>query len=51
MALGRRGRLANRAGLAFHAALRRVLSRLRPAFRRLVFLCPELLTPAVIDRR
>jgi hypothetical protein len=51
IAFGRRGRLANRAGLAFHAALRRVLSRLCRAFRRLVVLCPELLTPAMIGRR
>ena len=52
MALGRRGsRLANRAGLAFHDALRRVLSRLCRAFRRLGVLCPELLTPAMIGRR
>ena len=51
MALGRRGRLANRAGLAFHDALRRVLSGLCRALRRLAVLCPELLTPAMIGRR
>lgn len=51
MALGRRGRPANRAGLAFHDPLRRFLSRLCRAFRRLVVLSAELLTPAMIGRR
>ena len=51
MALGRRHRPANRAGLAFHDALRRVLTALCRAFRRLVALSRELLTPAMIGRR
>ena len=51
MALGRWGRPANGAGLAFHDALRSFWTRLCRAFRRLAALCPELLTPAVICRR
>ena len=51
MALGRRDRPANRAGLAFHDALRSFWTRLCRAFRRLAALCPELLTPAMIGRR
>ena len=51
MALGRRRSVANRAGLAFHDALWRFLSRLCRAFRRLAVWSPELLTPAMIRHR